>query len=49
MQLAHPGLVIQESFKKVSKMISSMLKIFRNAAFTEEKAPAGCSELAKGF
>ena len=49
MQLAHPGFVSTRSSKKVSKISGCMLKNSRNAVSTKEKAPAGCSELAKSL
>ena len=41
------GLQAQEKCKNEPKMIGDMLELFRNAIFTEAKAHAGCSELAK--
>ena len=49
MQLAHQGLIRQKHYKKHKNLIGHMLKILRNAVCTDEKAPVGCSELAKGL
>ena len=49
MRLAHLGLVSTRNSKKASEILGDMLEIFRNAVFTDENAPAGCSKLAKGL